>query len=233
MQSQETQRKQKVQDDPLEPMRVRAFAHFFKRYMSLSALVVAALPIPVTAFELIPTFAVHKKILSVYVSLFCFLILAFIFFSRHRLARLMFSEYCLRQSIKSTRKIIISKLKIFIINALPILMIITSLACLLGYHYILERHLGYAVKFSSPQSIILERGRILSETIPGSLDSILLIGLYLGIFITAEAAFVLMAIKEYLQDLLGLSDIEIIQGRTDKKSSTERSEDFHKSQGTH
>jgi hypothetical protein len=34
---------------------------------------------------------------------------------------------------------------------------------------------------------------------------------YIGIFASAEAAFALMAIKEYLQDLLGLSDPDIIR----------------------
>jgi hypothetical protein len=46
--------------------------------------------------------------------------------------------------------------------------------------------------------------------IPGALG---LVACYLGIFVAAEAAFVLMAIKEYLQDLLGLTDRELIADR--------------------
>ena len=42
-------------------------------------------------------------------------------------------------------------------------------------------------------------------------DSILLL-LYLGIFLTAEAAFILMALKEYLQDVVGFTEIELITG---------------------
>jgi hypothetical protein len=34
--------------------------------------------------------------------------------------------------------------------------------------------------------------------------------LYLAIFLLAEAAFVLMAIKEYLQDLIGLEEMDLI-----------------------
>ncbi len=34
--------------------------------------------------------------------------------------------------------------------------------------------------------------------------------LYIGMFVCAEAAFILMAIKEYIQDVLKLSDVEII-----------------------
>jgi predicted transcriptional regulator with HTH domain len=41
-----------------------------------------------------------------------------------------------------------------------------------------------------------------------------LMALYVGFFALAEAAFVLMATKEYLQDVLGLSDLEIIAGGT-------------------
>ena len=33
---------------------------------------------------------------------------------------------------------------------------------------------------------------------------------YVGMFVSAEAAFVVMAMKEYLQDLLGLSDQALI-----------------------
>ena len=40
--------------------------------------------------------------------------------------------------------------------------------------------------------------------------------LYVGIFLTAEAAFILMAIKEYLQDLVGLTDVDLIQIRHSK-----------------
>jgi len=59
--------------ESVDPKRVRAFASFFKRYMSVSTLVVAALPIPVTALGAIPTFKAHTKLLSVYTPLFCFL----------------------------------------------------------------------------------------------------------------------------------------------------------------
>ena len=40
----------------------------------------------------------------------------------------------------------------------------------------------------------------------------LLMFLYLGIFLFAEAAFILMALKEYLQDLVKLSEQDLIMG---------------------
>src|SRR6266446_3263998 len=77
---------------PSDPKRVRAFASFFKNYMSVSSIVVAALPIPVTAFGALPMFADYKSSLSTFTSLFCFLVLGFIFYVRHALARWMFPE---------------------------------------------------------------------------------------------------------------------------------------------
>jgi len=71
---------------------IAAFARFFKNYMGVSALVVAALPIPVTKAGLIPTYSAMTSLLSTYTSLFCFLLLGFIFYSRHGLDRAMFSE---------------------------------------------------------------------------------------------------------------------------------------------
>ena len=35
---------------------------------------------------------------------------------------------------------------------------------------------------------------------------------YVAIFLSAEAAFILMAIKEYLQDLVGLTETDVILG---------------------
>ena len=76
---------------PTDSRRVKSFASFFKSYMSVSSILVAALPIPVTAFNGIPIFADHKTPLAIYTSLFCFLALGFIFYLRHTLARWMFT----------------------------------------------------------------------------------------------------------------------------------------------
>jgi hypothetical protein len=150
--------KSKSSSLPTDPRRIRAFADFFKRYMSLSSLVTAALPIPITAFKLIPTFSVHTKVLSVYTSLFCFLILAFIFFSRHKLARLMFPSYHREYRKPRVR-----------INALPAVLILFSLACLLGYHFFVEGMLPPSVD---------ARPEYLQRFIPRPLQSVTLIGLY-------------------------------------------------------
>jgi len=64
---------------PTQARRVSSFAALFKSYMSVWALLVAALPISIGTFKFIPTFELQRSYLSVYTSLFCFLSLGFVF----------------------------------------------------------------------------------------------------------------------------------------------------------
>lgn len=227
------------EQSPIDPKRVKAFAIFFKRYMSVSSLVVASLPIPVTSLGLIPTFTAQTKLLSVYSSLFCFLTLGFIFYSRHQLARLMFPEYFDRkaESVISSdrtneeiirefratrrRRILKSTWREFIV-VLPLLFIAASLISVFQYNDVLNLNVqeiasretlyridsdGSAVAFKPDFKDILAKTN-LSDI---RYSSRLMI-LYLAIFLTAEAAFILMAIKEYLQDLVGLTEMDLIRG---------------------
>jgi len=54
-----------------------------------------------------------------------------------------------------------------------------------------------------------------------------LIALYLGMFVFAESAFVLMAMREYLQEILGLEEHQLIAGAENqaapKKNTSDRS----------
>ena len=51
--------------------------------------------------------------------------------------------------------------------------------------------------------------------IPGAIG---LVACYLGIFLAAEGAFVLMALREYLQDALGLTEATLIADRPSRQS---------------
>src|SRR3954451_3171258 len=75
-----------VTAEPTDPQRFRAFATFFKGYMNVATLVVAALPVPATQLQLIPTVPFLTGMLSLFTSLFCFLTLSFIFYSRYGFA---------------------------------------------------------------------------------------------------------------------------------------------------
>jgi hypothetical protein len=282
---------------PITATRVRTFASFFKNYMSVSSVVVASLPIPVTSFNLIKTYSAQTKMLAVYTSLFCFLILGFVFFSRHRLGRVMFAGV-LGDSAKEG-------IASILVGALPLLLIIGSIQMVFLYHSLLSEsliiakaralaavqggqlasaylydmgrapsryaELDIATQFLSDRSILAasfgigplalrdiavsiaaregqasrgDTARVSKsltehltnvqsadfmyayvgdlkplridpaldaplESIPGSMW---LVAYYIGIFAFAEAAFVLMALKEYLLDLLHLSDSFLITG---------------------
>ena len=212
----------------VDPTRVKNFARFFKNYMSISAIVAAVLPIPVTAFKLIPTYKAHTALLSTYPSLFCFLLLGFIFYSRHHLARVMFLGFPSPTLPWATR--LMHRLTRFSVAILPVILIMLSLACVYLYHGLLDQSVARflmrpaemlsseaatvdpqttasASPSSTPQHTADVLNNIESYELP---ESGRLVLLYLGIFLFAESAFIIMAIKEYLQDLMKLSEMELI-----------------------
>ncbi len=213
-----------------EPRRVREFANFFKRYMSISSVVAAALPIPVTAVGLIPTFSAQTSYLSTYTPMFCFLCLGFVFYTRHQLAPRMFPRFlqvtfagkssssdfdrkrtalqAVVESLETALRTIARGLSRMFVPILPFLLIVAAFYCSLMYHETLSAAVR-AIRGGGglPVDEILRKTSF--DQIP---FSTLLALYYMGIFITAESAFILMAIKEYLQDLVGLSDFMILRG---------------------
>lgn len=236
------------QSRDIEPVRIRRFLIFFKGYMSLSTLVVAALPVPVTMLQLIPTYAAQRNLLSVYTSLFCFLLIAFVFYLRHSLAPLYFSKISEAEGHRRSRTM----------TVVPLLFIFLSVILLFAYQKVLEisatselRQVGMTLatvtmdECTSELSQLEAEGKTLTpeqkvhlcarieerflnqmpstRTMEAQLKGAtlaeipfgwLLMALYLGFFLSAEAAFVLMALREYLQELLGLSDVSLITGQT-------------------
>jgi hypothetical protein len=178
---------------PGKGLRIVAFANFFKSYMSAATVVAASIPIPVASWKLIPIYAQQRGFLTVYASLFCFLLLAFVFSIRHRLAPPMFSA--------GKRGLVIA--------ILPFIFILLTLGCILAYHAVLQmsvqqlRELGIQASTSD----LLEK--VDATEIPYALA---LSACYLGIFVFAEAAFILMAIREYLEDLLHLNETAMLRG---------------------
>src|SRR5215210_7791115 len=85
-----------------DPTRVRTFATYFRNYMGISSIVTAALPIPVTLVKVIPIYSFQTKFFSVFTSLFCFLVLAYIFYRRHALAPLMFPYLRQRPNVRGS-----------------------------------------------------------------------------------------------------------------------------------
>ena len=194
-------------DQNAKPARTRlaVFANFFKGYMSVSTVVAAAIPIPVASWKLIPIYAQQRGFLTVYASLFCFLLLAFVFSIRHRLARPMFFRGRMGG----------------VVAALPAACIVLTLACIVTYHALIQqsiaelRGLGFS-KVGMQQLL----DHMDATEIPYAVE---LAACYLGIFIFAELAFVLMAIREYLQDLLHLDEVALLHGKARVGESVEES----------
>ena len=180
-----------------EPARFAAFAQFFKAYMGTASVVTASLPIPVAALHLIPTYAAQTKFLSTYTSLFCFLMLGYLFYIRHWLGRLMF--FTAPDGRVGFRTLL---------AYVPLLLILSSLVLVVLYHHYLVDSL---VVFAE-QGVMSRTTDVLNSVdyreIP---DSLQLTVCYLGMFLTAEAAFILMALREYLQDVLKISDASLIR----------------------
>jgi hypothetical protein len=229
---------------PSSPRRLKAFANFFRGYMRVSSLVIAALPIPVTALEALPVFADQKGTASFYSSLLCFLTLAYIFYMRHSFAKWMFPRDLPADTTAARTAIIKSTL----ISALPIIFIALSLPSALSYSFFIHRVINEiafirARPISSeakcqsllnsvdesninpllvPEKInllardckVLSRSEILKASYPSIPHGSTLLYQYILMFVTAEAAFVLMATREYIQDLLRISDYEVISSKS-------------------
>jgi hypothetical protein len=168
------------------------FARFFKNYMSVSAIVAASVPIPVASLKLIPAYAQQRGFLTVYSSLLCFLLVAFAFSVRHGLGQRIFFSGKLRGLIAS----------------LPAMAIVCCVGCIAAYHWTLQRSLEtWVARGVTSTSEQILAGADLRE-IPNSLPLTIY---YLGIFVFAEVAFVMMAMREYLQEQLHLEERALIE----------------------
>jgi hypothetical protein len=173
--------------------RLAVFANFFKSYMSVSTIVAASIPIPIASWGLIPIYSQQRGFLTVYASLFCFLLMAVVFSIRHRLCGVMFGH-----SFMSG-----------VLAVMPFVFIALTLGCISLYHATLLKSLEEFRQRGviQPTNVVLSSAD-LSE-IPYALD---LSVYYLGIFVFAEAAFLLTAIREYLQDALHLDEVALLHG---------------------
>ncbi len=175
-----------------EKTRLAVFANFFKGYMSVSTIVAASIPIPVANWKLIPIYAQQRGFLTVYASLFCFLLLAFVFSIRHRLAGPMFTKGKMGA----------------VIAAMPFVFILLTLACIVLYHALIQQSVGELRELGLRLTTTDLLEKVDATEIPHAVE---LAACYLGIFLFAEAAFVLMAIREYLQDLLHLDEVTLLR----------------------
>jgi len=135
---------------------IQKFGRFFTGYMSTASLVTATLPIPVRSLHLIPAFASQEKFMNTYPSMSCFLVLAYVFYSRHTLERWMFARRGEHFAVR------------FWVSVLPVLFLCCSIGCAIAYHHELDGALDALAAAGArvPSSVLLSK--IDDREIPGS-----------------------------------------------------------------
>jgi hypothetical protein len=165
-----------------------------KHYTGVWCLFVAVLPVVVTQFGLIPVYESQHTLLPAYASFFCLLALAFVFSQRHRMARAMFAPRLLWPDEGGAQSKARPRISI---NGALAAMIFGALACTAIYLWAFE--IGRA----SPTFPRLP---------PTSMNAVLLALSFITLFLLASAAFAVVAVREHIQKVLGLSDAEVITG---------------------
>jgi len=218
-----------------------------RRAFFLAAVAVALLPIPVALLGLLPAYRIQTRFLVFYAPLVCLLALAYLFYVRDALARLMFAHlldplpprpmyYPERADLRLRR--FWFTVRRGLLALLPALLLLVSFACLLRY---VERvnesvaltsaalaqpgHLPEdvgqlpggrptlpAATRGSPSLSLRERalGVPSTEAIPLFAE---LTALYIGSFLAAVIALVVMGLREYAREALGLTEQDVVLGR--------------------
>lgn len=182
------------------PKRMQKFASFFRGYMGAAPMIAAALPIPVTAGKIIPTYQEHMSFLTAYCSMFCFLIVAFVFYRRHRLGAYLLPE------LWEKRSRIVGR---FMVSWLPLILIFLTVTSIIVYHHALYFSIEQQFPFHNemPLAGILAEGNIRGRSF---YEQALFFSSYFGIFVFSTLAFSLMAVREYMQTELGLTELDLV-----------------------
>jgi hypothetical protein len=176
--------------------RLQVFANVFKGYMGAMPLVTAALAPLLTALNVIPTFDPQRKPLATMAGVLGFLLLAWLFYMRRTIAL---------GSIKHGYR--------WFFNLAPLVLIAGSVICYVVYASALDDSIAEMLKENAGLTRTLALGKwTLDHPAP---HSVLLQLLYLGMFLWAEAAFVMMAMREYANDVRHISEYEWMFGPQD------------------
>lgn len=215
--------------------RLRGFAKFFKSYMGVMPLVTAAFAPVVTFAKVLPVYEAQSKSLAVFSGLLGFLAVAWVFYARQGFARFMFpmaAQPIKADPFKNTKRVIS-----WCTTALPLICIVFSVGSYFEYSVFLndsvetiqvrqlyrgrntttgswdQRKISDIVN-NTPIDQVPKRKDVLQQTDISIPYGPQLAGFYLAIFFFAEFAFVVMATREYLQDVIALSDLQLIKGIT-------------------
>lgn len=176
--------------------RLSIFANVFKSYMGIMPVVTAALAPLLTALNVLPTYESQRKPLATMAGVLGFLLLAWIFYVRRTIA--------LGSITHGFR---------WIFNLLPLVLILGSVGCYIAYANTLDASLGIMSKANSAITRAQALGNASQDmAIP---DSVELQLLYLGMFLCAEGAFVMMALRDYCNDVRHISEYDWMFGSQD------------------
>jgi len=195
--------------------RLRVFANAFKGYMGVMPVITAALAPLLTFLKAIPTYESQRTTLATLSGVLGFLLLAWLFYIRRTIA--------LGSLVRGFR---------FLINTIPFLLIVGTVASFIGYFQVLGASASKALELAGKEQLKYVDKDKPSEFKTGSdvlkhwddrpiPDSVLLELFYLAIFLSAECAFVLMALREYINDTRHVSELEWMFGKQDAKALAE------------
>jgi hypothetical protein len=203
------------------------FSRFFKGYMGVMPVFVAALAPVLTLTRVIPVYQQQRFSLATFAGLLGFLLVAWVFYLRHHMARALFRGKTVGKAIT----VVMSIMPLMLIAATVWAYadynstINKSVAAIRVWEY--QRSIGPVqallsnlkedpeksmtiLALSIPKKQIISRtDALLEDDFPLPYSTRLMFS-YLGIFVFAELAFVLMALREYLQTLLSITDERLI-----------------------
>ncbi len=202
--------------------RLRNFAIFFKSYMGVMPLITAGVAPLLTLSKAIPVFDSDRKALATLSGLLGFLIVAWIFYARNMFVPAMvpIHEPSLAGEGEDARDYAWSvrrrnRARVRTTNLLPLCLIVLSVLSYVGYTFILDQVIGERLGQKLPgngdsaltvQQVLQRQGTYY----PIDNDGLLQV-FYLGIFLFAEAAFVVMALREYAYGVLKISEASVLR----------------------
>jgi hypothetical protein len=200
---------------PTSPGRIKGFVKYFNSYVA--SIFVAAIPAPLSQWSLMPVFEVQRGLLTIATPIFCFLTLAFLFFMRDALAGPMFplhtrrGEFLVNLGMKPRLKAILASFWRRLWAWAPLAFIGGPLYCASQYYFtygFIWYKFGDITMTKNFSPAFLEEREYLNLLLTLPLY-------YIFAFVLAEAAFVWMALKEYIQDVLGITDLDLISRKND------------------
>lgn len=183
-------------------------------YASLWSVFVAALPVSASLLRAIPIYETQRGYFGLYTSVACFLLLGYSLYARDQLAKGMKFPWTNRWTL-----------------LLPLFLMLCSFACVIAYHATLTTSVAEVIDQAhrNGTNLPVEFRNLLAMTDERAIpDSLWLFSLYLGIFIFAEATFIIFVIKEYIQQALGVSEWHLLSTESSNSQKDNISSDLAK-----